>query len=718
MNHPKVWAGRGFEARHGDFSGSCLKTQDPGCGSACRTLALAISCFLLLGWTGFAQIQRAAVLASDSQEERPTQYVLPVIEEGARQAYEDFVKLVKQKSWSRAFRSIQEQNDNPPEGLMPGRVGEVAVAWRERVFMDYLALGTDARRAFRLFYDPSVENGIKQAEALKGQERREKLLHLYWTGFLSSSGDDVAWLLACDAMVEKDHRRAAHYLSMILEHHADSNLERPMLWVALCNAQAKMGDLTAYEDSKSYALDRYGDELVEIHLPGHESLQGLVTDVLQAIDKDVSDPSGVGERVDVPSVRPLEGEAEWMWSRKNLLQGPAGKAKKARKGLLSKLFGPSEQEVKQARARGEVEPGMRFIPASAISEDRILVNRAGKAALVDLHTGEVIWASRRKTAQEADSYYSRYIATYQGGYFFSTSGPAGSGNRFFLECHDPKSSAEKPVWSTARSESMRKWDFIGRPLVHEGHIYILSSDGEIKQVFLAVLKLASGEFVRRIDLGTPVRASSGNHWFPNNSQGWNRASPGIAIDQGQVIVMTDGGAVCAVDLGTNKLSWAFPYDYKQSRPCGVVSPGKAQVVGGLVLARSQGSKRLIALDCAARSVAWERSVRSDTHFVGIDENNFYVLGAELEAIGLEDLRLKWSRRLTGIKGWPSVVVLKDRILVANGRGIKAYDKASGDELGELKIPEIRKAGATLHLTPNSKLICIGVEFLGALDLSE
>jgi hypothetical protein len=136
---------------------------------------------------------------------------------------------------------------------------------------------------------------------------------------------------------------------------------------------------------------------------------------------------------------------------------------------------------------------------------------------------------------------------------------------------------------------------------------------------------------------------------------------------------------------------------------------------GLLLFRSQGSRRLIAFDPITRSVVWERPVPPDSALVSIDRDHYYMLGEELMAIGRDQRELKWSRLLTRDMRESGIAVTMDQVLLATGGSLVSIDKLTGDTVRKTAVPEFQEGGMTVAMTRSGEILLVGVSTIAMLS---
>jgi outer membrane protein assembly factor BamB len=674
-------------------------------------LIACLLCFALAGQGISGQVVAQAVdIAGTQQDQVRTAYIFPIIGEADRQAYEDFQKLIKEKDWSRAFRSIQDQMRTPPDGLMPAVAGRPSLTWREQIWRDFQGLPAEARSAYRIFHDPATAKALKQIEALPEVERWPALENLYWTSFLSSDGDLVAYRLAIRECGRARYRRAAAYLQDLIDGHPDTDLNRAEVWTLLCLCLVWSEQQQHAAEAIAFTTERFGDQSVRIKISGDLIHEGTVTEILER----ARETRGGGEvsRADVPKdfEFPEDGPS-FAWKRSLSVEEATtpDKAKPApRENVLKGLFNRKKEADAAAPNAKAID---KMVPALAVWGDRVAVDRGTEVKVLSLLDGSLIWKSKPRGIMPEDE-GSRPVSVLHvaGGSLFTTR--IGKRRVSILECRDAAATEDHVIWSTEEPEFAKGRSVLCPPVVMDGFVFLLMGDNSIRQFALVVLQQDTGSLVREVALGTPATASQ-DYWGWSGNQGdlFKNYTPRLTGLGEQVIVMTDGGALCAVSSRGGSLQWALPYDFRSSRIQPGGSPASVVADGGLLYFRSQGSRRLIAFHPVDRQVIWERAVPADSRLLGMDADGYYLLGAELMAIDRKTRELLWSRRLTHAARNGGVIVTESQVLVPTSGQIQGIDKKSGDTISRTPLPGFEKNGTVLHLTPQGHLLIVDHETL-------
>ena len=264
----------------------------------------------------------------------------------------------------------------------------------------------------------------------------------------------------------------------------------------------------------------------------------------------------------------------------------------------------------------------------------------------------------------------------------------------------------KTAWDLDGRVATKTWDVVSRPVVHDGVVSFLFIEQGLRLLSLGRISLEDGSVIGRLSLGTPASSSQqGWGWLHSSGNAWKQYMPVLLQDRGLLYVMTDGGAMLAVDLEAMRIAWALRYGYRSGRPQRGSSPGSMIMRDGVLYFRSGRSRHLYAIDVARRELLWRRSVGYEERLVGCDARNFYVLGRELEAFRRDDPEeLVWSRRVKVGVGYPRVVLGQGRLALLVRGGLWDVDGETGDE-HELELRKSPQGGSLLR-TDAGQWICV------------
>ena len=641
-----------------------------------------------------APVQPAAQLgavadAADDEEQLPS-FALPTLSEVDRESYVDFQRYVAEGDWSRAFRSIEAQLEDPPHGLIAGE-GGVRFSWPERLRRDLAALPPEGRRAFRLFHDAHAASLLEVAldESRARELRREHARLIYDAWYPTASGDDAAHLLAQFAMEDGRAALAARLWRGVLREHPDTDLDRGELRLSLLEALGAAGDAEGFEAEAARARARY-------------AAGGLVRD---------------GETIEVEawlaSIAPVPADSAWP--------------------PLIETIGLSDRPEPRWRARFDryqpearnsswQAPSRPVPPPSALFEDLFLVSRDGEVDALSLADGERAWSFGRQPSRSSSVGQAAHFPLLgRPGLWVAGTNPMGQRGepRAELLSFDPRTGhhervgPEGGIWNERHA--------LGKPALGSDALFAVVGETESYRWHLARLDVPSGEMGWFVELGAPASSANNNPWMWSGNLAALPVHPCLEVVGDELFVMTDSGALLSADVDTGLLRWAYPYAIRQ-RFDQAASPGSLLFADGLLYFRSAGCPEIFALDPAGPELLWSANVGKDERIVAIDAERIVLAGDELRAVSRLDGSRLWSRPLMLAAGTGSVLQSEELLWILTRRGLFEIDKESGHHRRVWRGDLSRLGGGDLLWTDRGlvavgpdQVLCYGEHSEGATD---
>ncbi|MEE9392476.1 MAG: PQQ-binding-like beta-propeller repeat protein [Planctomycetota bacterium] len=637
--------------------------------------AKGISRFLLswitvVGVTSLV-ISRASAQFAGSKDVSKSGYSLPQVDEVHLQSYEDFKKFMAAKQWSRAFRSIASQLDDPPQGCLPVLAG-TAFSWRLRLWRDFAEMSGDGRRAFRLFYDARAGKAFAQALAQADvKQRRLALERLYFSFFVTRHGDDVAFALAQEAMRANQPNEARGYLEAIFEYHLDSDLDLPVVFALHLKALSATSGKDELTEAAEYAEDRCGDDEFEI--------DGELLTLGAYATKLAESRLGNGEPARDYCDFEFGDEPNRQWTVKL-------------------------DPMRTNNSQGWIPVLSVDLPDVCLHRERLFANHGGVLKCFDAATGESIWSKGRSISNQQGVLNGRCFVVPAGDHVLYSSPPgltfARKGKKQIrMKCLD--AATGDTIWSTRTIDGIRHHSLVSRPVVCGGRIFVAACPQGVSKLELLILDLATGELEISIELGSPGQIGSQRvFWMGQNAPSLARMSPTLYVIDSKIYILTDGGAVLALNWVTRRLLWAHFYPLS-ARNDATTSPASGIIEDNVLYFRARGLKRLVALDLSSGDRLWERSCRYNESLVAIDEHRFYLMGHGLRALDRGTRDPLWSNPAIRRGSGPGRVVQTDGSLVlVHRKSVCLVDKQSGDISSSWR--NVFKAGSKPAETKDSK----------------
>lgn len=601
------------------------------------------------------------------------------IDQKLKLALDDFHRYLEKKAWGRAFRAVTEVAEKDEPGMLPAEHGFILPA-RERIWQLLAGLPPEARDAYRVFYDAKAEQLLKAAGSEGGARSEAELeaaRQVFDRYFLTSAGDEAGNLLGDARFEEGRFLEADRAWKAVLDYHPDSGLDEGKLWLKRGIALWRAGRQEEVAEIAGVVRNRFAGTTVV--LAGREVDPAAFLDKLIASGEAVT-PAGAAVEPDPIQTgpgAPPEG-AEPLWQHQFLSPH-------------------ARQQVVQAMQNGWVAfNGVgNFVPRHDTDGRRIYCNWFGVCFALDVNTGKLLWWTDRYTKLDDrfnnfshNSDVQRYDLTVSGDLVLAVNMNLDRLNHhqepYRLVALEAETGKER--WGTEDGSSGEtKRSFMGRPAVWEGQVLALAHEPGKNQCNLIALGLADGSVRWQLSLGTFQAANnpwSGQQMIP---------APALLVLDHTLYALTDNGAVVAVDLAAQRVLWVYKYppplDAVQPRnPWG--SDGRNHLNlharptmiyrDGVLYFKETDSPALYALDVTKRELLWKRPVPEEAVLAGFDEECFYLMAQELEAIDRRTRGLRWSVSLPVAAGGLGVVIGDDRLATFTSRGIFELSKQNGD----------------------------------------
>ena len=546
------------------------------------------------------------------------------------EAIEDFERYRDRKAWEKAFAALSKVADASGDRLVLGTDG-LAVSTPVAVRRELLTLPPDGLQAYRLFNDAKARALFLQATAAHDGSADAApvdevgiLRQLVDRYFITNVGDQAADRLG-DALFEAgDFTGAEGCWRLILDSFPDTSIAPAQLQAKRAAALASAGQWEPFESVRAVVHDRYAGQ--QVHVGGRDVDAVGYVDGLATHGRSAAVASG-GAKGDEPLVMPSSNAPAWQFPLMD-----ADSAKKIEEGLAMYGWG---------RLAGQLTSA---VPPVAVDGRRLYVDWFGACMAFDLATGKMVWrngstadigqaiaaAPQQGTMIQADGF--GVVAAGDRVLFVGAKPPAGqrNNNGMMIRRRGEASgsgemaclSAEtgKVLWTTANGP-LANVSFVGQPLVSGAHLYAVGIDGGGNHnggsagpggYVLVSVNLSDGAMQSRVALGTPQ--------FPvDQFRGLPLArAPALCERAGKVYVLTNDGAVLAVDPAADHVDWAFTfapkaeaqdnYYYNYAAPPDPNAPGALVAAGSTLYVKETGTSALYALDLDGPSLRWKRPV--------------------------------------------------------------------------------------------------------------
>jgi outer membrane protein assembly factor BamB len=625
------------------------------------------------------------VVQDDDAEQNHSGFVLRKQPAAVTEAIEDFERYRDHKAWEKAFAALAKVADAGGDRLLVTSDG-LAIPAAAKVRRELLTLPPDGREAYRLFNDAKAQQLFKQATAASDDPAAapvddvpalRKIVDQY---FVTTVGDQAADRLG-DALFEAgDFTGAEAQWRSVVDDFPDTTLPAALLQAKRATALATAGQWSAYEAVRATVHDRYAGQLV--HIGGRDVDATAYVDGLSAHRHEPPTPAAPTPAAvaDAPLAMPTSDVPLWQFP---LMDAAASKA------IEDRLVG-----FGWGRLAGTL---LAAVPPVAVDDKRAYVNWFGCCLALDLNSGKLLW----RTVSPAAVAQGLTAGAMQG----NIAQPSGygvivAGDRVLFVGHSPPTAngndnsagssmvclsadAGKRLWATSVGP-LQQWSIAGPPLVVGDGLYVIAADGQKQEYSLISMALSDGAVRSKVALGTPQ--------FPTDQfRGQAVPRPPALLARGdQVFVLTNDGAVLAVNPTGGRLEWGYTYPtkaessenyyYNYAVPPPALSPGAMLAVGDTLYVKEFGTTQLYALDLTGPSVKWRRPVDADSGMVSVSpDGNLYMIGASADAISTDDKRMLWSDKLSIATGEVRPLLAGGHLYAFGKRGVHDVVLADGSE---------------------------------------
>jgi outer membrane protein assembly factor BamB len=617
-----------------------------------------------------------------------------------------FEELVHTRAWEKAFRVLADIPDDKWSSMLPNASGFVRPA-SQRVHEAILELPPEGREAFRLFFDAKARllfDSIRTAE----KEEDAKIAHTIDDRyFITSVGDDAADRVADDEFEKGEFAQAARHWKSIFDFHPDTNLSEPKLLLKRGIALFRAGLNDEFQNVRGQ---------VERDFPAARVvIGGQEVGALDYLNRLI-----VVAKTNPPVARPKEATVE------SSLTGLAPEDETKPVWQFRFLEDKDWTAIQAAVRNYYGMPSMlSVVPPAATDGRRVYCNWLGATFAIDLPTGKMVWksldpkniVSQLRVNNGRMSFYNantgQFALAAANGLVASVSMPFGNPNHFRLAVYE--AATGKELWSSDRGDpNLRRLSFIGTPSIDGDQLLTVSYQPEgSNELFLRALEARTGTELWSVSLGMPQLIGDPD---------WGRQFvpiPALARSGRRLYVMTNDGALLAVNLASRRVEWVFKYEAPPTagqggqriwRNSGAINrhmPALHPIVvrDGTIYFKESSSPTLYAVDEEGPRLKWKWQDAESANLVGIDDTDVYLFSNELCPINRAKPEMRWSRRFTvDMEGIGAVVGTK-AALVFTSRGLFEVSKETGDDRRTFRGADLGAAGGTM-LTGGGRLICI------------
>ncbi len=517
-------------------------------------------------------------------------------------------------------------------------------------------LPAEGRRTFRMMYRPVAAKLLADAQIIADPgEQTLALAEVVERYGLCAAAADAAQQLG-DLHFEGGRFNESVRYYTFASSHADGDPDDPQLIAKRLHALARAGDWAGFDTLADYARFRRGGASVRI---GGETV--TVNALIDALGGDRAAGPAVPQQADRP------------------LGFPRGDYPSIEIQTLDpSVWQIVQQSMMNQRVALSADDMTR--PVALAADGRLYTLALGQLTAHAPDTGEPLWSvgnaeeSARQVANWAHQLAMSGIhqsLSVEGDTLLAIAHDPQQMDMARLSAYDKASGAVR--WSTQQIAELMQVGFLGQTATRSRTTYAVGKDRNGNRLTLYALGLDDGAVEWSVPLG---EAKPDPNW--RQVIGLN---PSIAVGERYVFVLTNNGALIAVDPVRREVAWAMCYGIlPASNPntgqVNSVSPGGVAVQDGVVFSKDGRDDRLIAIRAGDAVVQWTVQVDPGATLVHCDSRHAYLLGEELVAYDLTTGERVWWTAHHGRAG-RAPVFTADHALIAGPHRMCRIDLTTG-----------------------------------------
>lgn len=482
-------------------------------------------------------------------------------------------------------------------------------------------LPPEGRRTFRMMYRPVAVKMLADAQGIADPAQQSLALAEVVERYgLCAAASEAAQQLGDLHFEGGRFNESARYYAFASEHPVGDPDDAQLIAKRL-HAFARSGDWAGFDTLADYARFRRGGASVRVG--GETVTVNALIDVLgtdrangPAIPQHVGRPLGF-PRGAYPSAE-IQVLSPSIW-------------KIVQHSMMNQRVAPSADELTR--------------PVALMADGRLYTLALGQLTAHAPETGEPLWAAgnAEESARQVSNWSNQLALS---GIHQSLSL---QGDTLLATAHDPQQmdmarlyAYDKATgdlrWSSQQVAELMQVGFLGEPATRGRTTYAVTKERNGNRLVLYALDLDDGSPQWSVQLGEAKPD-------PN----WRQViglSPCVAVGERYIFVLTNNGALIAVDPVRQEVAWAMSYGIlPASNPntgqVSSVNPGGIAVQDGVVYSKDGRDDRLVAIRASDAVVQWTTQVDAGSTLVHSDRRHAYLLGDELVAYDLATGERVW-----------------------------------------------------------------------------
>jgi hypothetical protein len=191
-------------------------------------------------------------------------------------------------------------------------------------------------------------------------------------------------------------------------------------------------------------------------------------------------------------------------------------------------------------------------------------------------------------------------------------------------------------------------------------------------------------------------------------------------------ILTNDGALLAVDLSRRQIEWVFKYDppptagsgqmwaRMRGTMLGASPPSPLIARREMLYFKEANSPVLYALEADGPRLKWKWQDSTAASLVGVDDAYVYLFSNEISAIGRDKPQLGWARQLPVELQGVGVEIGSEAIVAFTPRGLFEIAKDSGEDRQIFRGGDVGATGGTVMRAGN-RLVSISTRSITAYE---
>lgn len=661
-------------------------------------------------------------------------FMLPLADDDVREQTQKLNKHFAAKDWGMAFRQLSELSSDQLQSMVPVDRTGLHVTVKEQLQRQLLTLPPDGLRAFRLYFDGQAREQIDavRSHPMPGSEEQLILAQALVDRMLASSvGGEAATLLG-DLYFERGvFAQAARCWQLALEQGQFSGEAALTLQCKRAIALMRSGDQQAAQQIYLELKDRYGQATIRIGGQESDAIK-LLAGALGGEGLIAQQPGAPEDSTPLALPKPGSGPA-WHMTFLDL----ANKNTMGQSRSRYYYRGPQDLDrYIPPVAHDEERIYFHWLDAVFALDQKtgkILWNNGADAVNRAAKT-----VNQRMGNNAGDPRNYRIALTDDTLLVTTTRSREVQNDVFSLIAYDKHNGSERWTslthsdWPIVVAGASRGVCVLGEVLINGHWAYVVVQPKGSADCYLRRFDPISGRVSWTVSLGSADPMAFRYTSIKRMPQ------PRLLMHEGMVFVLTNNGGLVAVDLAVGEIRWATrskaplgvgPSDKGHSHHNQLRSQieslankngaGALLLHNGKLYAKEHNAPELMAVQASTGRVLWtDDSIARDAKLVGAGKDQLYLMNRAIKAYRLgEERGQAWkSQAVTGGTEHAGAVLRDETMLVYASGQLTTLNAEDGKPVKRFENPYLSQSGGYLYLL-DGLIVCVSETGMTAFRLS-